>query len=332
MNPEVSIIIPAHNTENYIARAIESALGQTLTNLEVIVVDDASSDATLEIINSFTDSRLRVFVNQQNLGVSGARNRALREAQGNWIAILDSDDWYAPERLEKLLQVAIAENADIVIDDLNFIQSSENSPWSTLLQESGEQIHTIKEIDPIYFVKTDLYGQPGLHLGLSKPLFKRNFLIKNNINYNETMQVAEDFQFTLQCLINGAYCVFVPQPYYFYYFRPGSLVTQSKVRQINQTSRAIQHFLQQDTVQNHPQLVEALSQSLTILQKNQAYYSVVEPIKQQKFLTALFELIRNPYFFVHFISQLQVILLRRFRYYILGDKLVYEIAYRKNNI
>jgi len=331
MNPEVSIIIPAHNTENYIARAINSALGQTLTNLEVIVVDDASTDATLEVIKGFTDSRLRVFVNQQNLGVSGTRNRALREAKGNWIAVLDSDDWYAPDRLEKLLQVATAENADVVIDDLNFIQSSEQQPWSTLLRESGEQIQTIKQIDPVYFVKTDLYGQVGLHLGFSKPLFKRNFLLNHGITYNETMQVAEDFQLTLQCLIDGAYCVFVPQPYYFYYFRPGSLVTQNKLRQINQTSKAIQNFLQQDNVQNNPELVEALSQSLAILQKNKAYYSVVEPIKQQKLLAALLELIRNPYFFVHFLSQLKVILLRRFRYYILRDKLVYEVAYRRNN-
>lgn len=331
MNPEVSIIIPAHNTENYIARAINSALGQTLTNLEVIVVDDASTDATLEVIKSFTDSRLRVFVNQQNLGVSGTRNRALREAKGNWIAVLDSDDWYAPDRLEKLLQVATAENADIVIDDLNFIQSSEQQPWSTLLRESGEQIQTIKQIDPVYFVKTDLYGQVGLHLGFSKPLFKRNFLLNHDITYNETMQVAEDFQLTLQCLIDGAYCVFVPHPYYFYYFRPGSLVTQNKLRQINQTSKAIQNFLQQKNVQNNPNLVEVLSQSLAILQKNKAYYSVVEPIKQQKLLTALLEIIRNPYFFVHFLSQLKVILLRRFRYYILRDKLVYEVSYRRNN-
>lgn len=331
MNPEVSIIIPAHNTENYIARAINSALGQTLTNLEVIVVDDASTDATLEVIKSFTDSRLRVYVNQQNLGVSGTRNRALREAKGNWIAVLDSDDWYAPDRLEKLLQVATAENADIVIDDLNFIQSSEQQPWSTLLRESGEQIQTIKQIDPVYFVKTDLYGQVGLHLGFSKPLFKRNFLLNHDITYNETMQVAEDFQLTLQCLIDGAYCVFVPHPYYFYYFRPGSLVTQNKLRQINQTSKAIQNFLQQKNVQNNPNLVEVLSQSLAILQKNKAYYSVVEPIKQQKLLTALLEIIRNPYFFVHFLSQLKVILLRRFRYYILRDKLVYEVSYRRNN-
>lgn len=330
MNPEVSIIIPAYNTENYIAQAIQSALGQTLTNLEVIVVDDGSTDATVEVVKSFSDSRLKVFVNEQNLGVSGARNRALQEAQGEWIAILDSDDWYAPERLEKLVQIAITQNADIVIDDLNFIQSGENSPWSTLLQQSGEQINTLFPIDATYFVETGIYGQPGLHLGLSKPIIKREFLLQHKIKYDEKMQVVEDFHLMLQCLVQGANLIFVPEPYYFYLSRPGSLVTQSKVRHINQFSQSIQYFLQQNIVQDNPKLVHALSRSLAVLQKNKAYYSVVDPLKQKKFLKALVEFIHNPYFLIYFISQLQFILLRRFKYYVLEDKLVYEMAYRKN--
>jgi succinoglycan biosynthesis protein ExoO len=263
-------------------------------------------------------------VNQQNLGVSGARNRALREAQGTWVAVLDSDDWYAPDRLEKLLQVAIAQNADIVIDDLNFIQNGEKSPWSTLLQKSGEQINTLFPIDATYFVETGIYGKKGLHLGLSKPIIKREFLLQHGIQYDEKMRVVEDFHLMLQCLVKGAYLIFVPQPYYFYLSRPGSLVTQSKVRHINQFSQSIRYFLQQDIVQSNPKLVQALSKSLAVLEKNRAYYSVVEPLKQKKFLTAFTKLIRNPYFLIHFVSQLQVILLRRYRYYILGDKLAYK--------
>ncbi|OWY63621.1 glycosyl transferase [cyanobacterium TDX16] len=331
MSPVVSVIIPAYNTENYIARAIQSALYQTLTNLEVIVIDDASTDSTVEIIKSFSDPRLKVFVNQQNMGVSAARNRALKEAQGEWIAILDSDDWYATERLEKLIQVAIAQGADIVIDDLNFIQSNGKSPWSTLLQESGKQISSITTIDPTYFVKTDLYGKQGLHLGLSKPLFRRSFLLKYDISYDEEMLVVEDFHFMLQCLINNALCVLIPQPYYYYCYRPGSLITQSKTRHIAQASRSIQYFLQQETRKSNSQLVQALWESFVILKKNEAYYSVAELLKQKEILKALLQSIRRPYFFIHFIGKLQPILLRRFKYYILKDKLVYERADRRHN-
>ena len=76
MNPKVSVIIPAYNTETYIGKAIESALEQTLTDIEVIMVDDGSSDKTVEVAKSFTDQRLKVIVNQQNLGAAAARNHA----------------------------------------------------------------------------------------------------------------------------------------------------------------------------------------------------------------------------------------------------------------
>ena len=71
---KVSIVIPAYNTAAYIGRAIESALGQTLTNIEIILVDDASTDRTLAVAKSFADSRLKVFTNPENLGVSATRN------------------------------------------------------------------------------------------------------------------------------------------------------------------------------------------------------------------------------------------------------------------
>jgi succinoglycan biosynthesis protein ExoO len=106
MDPEVSIIVPAYNTEAYIAKAIDSALTQTLTNIEVIVVDDASGDQTVEVIQQFTDPRLQLLQNPQNLGVSASRNRAIQKARGQWIAVLDSDDWYVPNRLETLLNIA----------------------------------------------------------------------------------------------------------------------------------------------------------------------------------------------------------------------------------
>jgi len=98
MNPKVSVIIPAYNTEKYISQAIESALTQTEQSVEVIVVNDASTDATLEVVKSFSDERLTLINNEYNRGAGYARNRAIQESRGEWVAVLDSDDWYAPER------------------------------------------------------------------------------------------------------------------------------------------------------------------------------------------------------------------------------------------
>ncbi|MHC5937829.1 glycosyltransferase family 2 protein [Nostoc sp.] len=329
MNPKVSVIIPAYNTEAYIAKAIESALNQTLTDIEVIMVDDGSSDQTVEVAKSFTDQRLKVIVNQQNLGVSAARNRALRAAQGKWIAILDSDDWYAPERLEKLVLLAEETNADMIADDLYLIKDGATSPWSTLIQESGEHIDIDKilQIDIIYFVETDVYGQAGLHLGLSKPIFKREFLVKNGIEYDETLKFGEDFWLDMKCLINGARFFIVPKPYYFYRSRPNSIVGQSILLRLNQCCIATNSFMQQEVVKKNPTLMRALSYNLAAFKKNLAYFQVVVPIKQKKWLTALTEIRKNPYFFYDFIYRFKNIIERRIQYYVMGNKSVFEMSY-----
>ncbi|MBD2341698.1 glycosyltransferase family 2 protein [Calothrix sp. FACHB-156] len=139
MKPEVSVIIPSYNTENYIYQAIDSALNQTLKNIEIIVVDDASTDGTLNVLKKFNDPRLKILVNPKNIGVAGTRNRALKVAKGQWVAVLDSDDWYAPERLERLLQVAYSEGADMVADDLYFIEDGQDPDFSPRLKEEGSK-------------------------------------------------------------------------------------------------------------------------------------------------------------------------------------------------
>lgn len=331
MNPEVSIIIAAYNTEAYIAQAIESALGQTEQNIEVIVVDNASTDATGQIAKNFIDNRLKVIVTPKNLGPGGARNLATRAARGKWVAPLDSDDWYAPERLEKLLQVADAEDADMIADDLYFIRDGEKLPWSTLLSESGEHIEKIRVIDSVYFVETDQYGQRGLHLGLSKPMIKREFLVNHGIEYNEKiLGVDQDFWFDVRCLAHKARFVLVPKPYYFLRSRSGSQMTRSKVEHLNKSCQAALDYIQKEVVKQNPDLVSALSKNLVVFEQHRAYYRVVEPLKRGAFLDALIAMIHNPYFFVHFLMQLPSILSRRVQYYFFGNKLVYEIMYQRD--
>ncbi|MBN3922379.1 glycosyltransferase family 2 protein [Nostoc sp. NMS4] len=325
MNPKVSVIIPAYNTETYIGKAIQSALEQTLTDIEVIVVDDGSSDKTVEVAKSFSDLRLKVIVNQQNLGAAAARNRALRAAQGEWIAVLDSDDWYAPERLEKLVSLANEINADMIADDLYLIEDGETSPWSTLIQESGVSIDKIIQIDIVYFVETDVYGQPGLHLGLSKPLFKREFLVKHGIEYDEDIRMGQDFWLDIKCLIKGSRFFIQPKPYYFYRSRAGSLVYQSQLPRLTQYCKATNHFMQQEVVKKNPALMRALSYNLAVYKKNLAYLQVVEPIKQGKWLTAFTEARKNPSFFSDFMSRFKNIVNRRIQYYVMNNKSSFDM-------
>ena len=100
----VSIIMPSYNTAPYIKQTIQSVLDQTYTNWELIIVDDYSTDNTDEVVDTIKDCRIRYFKNEKNSGAAISRNKALRKAKGQWIAYLDSDDLWMPEKLEKQIK------------------------------------------------------------------------------------------------------------------------------------------------------------------------------------------------------------------------------------
>ena len=103
----VSIIMPSYNTAKFIGKSINSVLNQTYTNWELIIVDDCSTDNTDEVVASFIDERIKYFKNETNSGAAVSRNKALREAKGKWIAFLDSDDLWHPEKLERQISFMV---------------------------------------------------------------------------------------------------------------------------------------------------------------------------------------------------------------------------------
>lgn len=121
----ISVIMAAYNAENTIAQAISSVLKQTYADWELIVIDDCSKDGTASIIKNIAsiDSRVRLLPNEQNIGVSETRKRGLLEAHGNWVAIIDSDDLWAVDKLEKQITFQNEVNADLVYTGSAFINS-----------------------------------------------------------------------------------------------------------------------------------------------------------------------------------------------------------------
>ena len=121
----ISIIMAAYNAEKTIEQAINSVLRQTYTDFELLVVNDCSKDRTVELVKSIAakDSRVRLISNVKNSGVSYTRKHGLEEAQGAWIAILDSDDAWAPEKLEKQIALQKKMNADLLFTGSAFMDS-----------------------------------------------------------------------------------------------------------------------------------------------------------------------------------------------------------------
>jgi len=121
--PLVSIVTPSYNSENYIADTIESVLNQTYTNFEMIIVDDISSDNTIKIVKKYQkkDKRIKLICLEEKGGASIARNRAIKEAKGKYIAFLDSDDLWKKDKLEKQIKFMEENNIDFSYTDYEYM-------------------------------------------------------------------------------------------------------------------------------------------------------------------------------------------------------------------
>src|SRR3989344_6836636 len=108
VSPRISVIMPVYNGEKYIAGSVQSVLAQTFTNFELIIINDASTDKTLEVLRRFKDPRISIQTNEKNMGSAASRTKAIAQATSAYIALLDADDLAHPRRLEK--QVRFLDN------------------------------------------------------------------------------------------------------------------------------------------------------------------------------------------------------------------------------
>ncbi|MCH5307081.1 MAG: glycosyltransferase family 2 protein [Prevotella sp.] len=138
-----SIITPSYNTAGYIPETIESVLVQTYPNWELIIVDDCSTDNTDEIVTQYfvKDARIRYIRNKKNSGAAYSRNRALREAQGRWVAFLDSDDLWEPEKLEK--QIRFMEENNYAFSYTNYLEIDKDSKTTGKIVSGPKRITKI---------------------------------------------------------------------------------------------------------------------------------------------------------------------------------------------
>jgi len=222
-NPTVSVIIAAYNAENFIKRAISSALEQTYAPLEIIVIDDCSSDGTKALLEAEAASNptIKIVALPRNGGPSAARNAGITAATGDWLAILDADDAFLPNRLACLLPFAVETEADFVADDLAYYDAA-----AGCVTGSGMG-HDIKLPDgPIGlrdFIAHNLADGRGLDWGLLKPIFRRRVLLERNIQYDTNLTHGEDFQLVVDLLLSGAKFWISPQPLYLYTQRMGGV-------------------------------------------------------------------------------------------------------------
>lgn len=144
----VSIIMPSYNSEKFIKASIESIINQTYPYWELIIVDDCSTDKTIELIQSFKDERIRLFQNASNSGAAISRNKALREGKGKWIAFLDSDDLWLPSKLEEQIDFMIRNSYSFTYTDYRICYNGE---WENVIRTSPNKVDFRKLKKYCYF-------------------------------------------------------------------------------------------------------------------------------------------------------------------------------------
>ncbi|MGZ4757197.1 MAG: glycosyltransferase family 2 protein [Acidimicrobiia bacterium] len=213
--PLVSIIIPAYNVEAYIAQAVDSALAQTYPRVEVVVVNDGSTDGTAEIIAGYGD-RI-VAVNQENQGPGAARNSGLRAAHGSLIGLLDSDDIWLPERLDAVVPL-LMDRPEIGMVTSNSYVMEGTTP--TLKQCYGD-----RRRHPFPAREQDQLDEIAQRNFLFVSVVFRKNLVDRFGEFDAAMRFmrSEDYELWTRFLVNGARAAYVPAPLGYYRVRPGSL-------------------------------------------------------------------------------------------------------------
>ena len=220
-NIKVSVIVPVYEAEAYLHRCVESLLAQTVSDYEVILIDDGSPDRSGEICDEYArkDDRVRVF-HQKNSGVSMARQKGLDNARGEYVIHADPDDWVEPDMLEELYTKAKEEDADMVICD--FYRNLQN-----------QQIYSVEKPSQLRHdvVQCELFQQ--LHGSCWNKLVKRVCYNEYNVRFPEGVSCMEDLYVNTTLLVHDIKVAYLPKAFYHYdrYSNANSIVkTHSRKR------------------------------------------------------------------------------------------------------
>ena len=236
MNPLISIIVPTYNVEKYIRTCIESILAQTYRNIEVIIVNDGSTDQSLAVISDLICSHHNIkVINQKNQGLSVARNTGIDAATGKYIAFVDADDKIKPDFVSSLYQIADKTGADIVRGSFRDFNGNIPKGWV-----------------PVFNVPTN-YGTIVLDQFLSSnisfvvwsSIYRLDFINSNHIRFTPGI-LFEDADFTIRAYMLAKLVATSPEPNYAYRInRPGSILTTKTTKNAQKMSLSEEKIISQ---------------------------------------------------------------------------------------
>ncbi|GEM_PF-361190 len=244
--PRVSVIIPCYNVEQYLPECLDSILNQTLKDLEIILINDGSTDGSGQIIDSYAQADPRfIIVHQKNMGVSAARNKGLTLASAPYILFIDSDDWIEAEMIKALYQKAERTSADIVV--CNYHEELFGKTNTDVLNLNEEEI-ILEEIGLSHYYFQQLTDQS--HGGyVWNKLYKSKKIFQSGLNFSPSITSAQDILFNLCLFLHVRKIAVLSKSFYHYRQRQGSKVNTMPpdiiIRRVNLVEILIEYSRQQ---------------------------------------------------------------------------------------
>jgi glycosyltransferase involved in cell wall biosynthesis len=191
MNIKISVIVPVYNTKDYLERCLNSILNQTLDNIEIVIVNDNSTDESELIIKEFVNKfkNIKYLKNEKNIGVSSSRNKALLECNGEYILFVDSDDYLEPSMLEEMYNEAQINNLDIVTCGY-FLDYEDGNTNVLVINLDTDKIYSGKEM-----LAELLHHKSGVTGHSWNKIIRKSIILDNNITYPSDMRLYEDLVF-----------------------------------------------------------------------------------------------------------------------------------------
>lgn len=288
--PRLSLIVTSKNLESYIDAALWSARRQSLRRIEIIVIDDGSTDGTRRRIarHMQEDARL-ILLDGPGRGPAAARNLGIQAARGDWIAILDGDDIMHPRRLELLLAEALACNADILADN-QILFFEDGSPSAFLLE--GDEWKERRQIELGDYIRANIMFESNAPLGYLKPLFRRRLFEDAAARYDESLRIGEDYDLVARLLWDGARFAYVPGAFYFYRRHRHSISFRLGSAEIASLIAAADRF--HARLSDAPQLRAVSQRRRDALVRIGHFTRCVERLKSRAFAAAALDLFRYP--------------------------------------
>ena len=249
--PELSIIIPVFNDQDSIAPTVFSVQQQSFKDVEVIVVDDGSTDATLQVIQKIAsqDSRIRVY-HQANAGASSARNTGLEVATGRLVLFLDADDQYAnASALADIVEQMTAFQADLLLFGFKINGTDGNRANDThVLQQLGHQTLTKEQV-----LAEILDPNEGIKGYVWRACYQTELLQKHHVRFTPTMKIFEDQKYLFEACLGAAKIAMIADEYYVYHLTDNSMSTHYVPSMANDAI-AIEQWLSAHVVRRFPEL------------------------------------------------------------------------------